>query len=262
MIEKKEKLVVANFKMNLSARYELVHWMDNFSRARKGIRFSKTSLILCPPITHFDFMARSIRSKYVSFGAQNCFWEQKGSYTGEVSPRSLYDFGARFIILGHSERRKYLGESNQIVAIKLEAALKAGLVPILCIGETAEQKKKGQTMQVIKSQLQQCLGQLGKAKIEKIIFCYEPVWAISSNNPDHVPSSNGIMEARLVIKKYLADNLSRLFAERARIIYGGSVGLKNVKEVCIDSGMDGGLIGRASLSPHDLIKVAQVMDGQ
>ncbi len=262
MINKQEKLAVANFKMNLSASYELKHWLTNFLKAKQKARLEETKLVLCPQITYLDQFAKKIKSRQVEFGAQDCFWEQKGAFTGAVSPATLYSGGAQYVILGHSERRKYFGETDEIVAVKIEAALKASLQPIVCIGENAQEKRTGSSLRVIDQQLKKCLKDIGRGRIEKIVICYEPVWAISSNDPDHLPEMNEIMEAKLLIRKILTDQYDRRMAEKVRIIYGGSVDNKNANEVCVEPGMDGALIGKASLAPYDLIKIAEIIDGQ
>ncbi len=260
MSTKKEALVVANFKMNFNMRYELQHWFANFIKAKKGIRLDSTRLILCPPFIHLSSFIKKIRSKQISFGAQDCFWEQKGAFTGEISPTMIRSFGGKYVIAGHSERRRYKGETNKIINYKVTAALKAGLQPILCIGENAREKKHDMLFSVITKQFKECLYDVGRSRIKDIIICYEPVWAISANKPDHLPTTDEIMEAKLLIKKLLIQEYEGPVSEHVRIIYGGSVVSKNVSEVCIDAGMDGVLVGGASLLPHEFVKIAQTID--
>jgi len=188
-------------------------------------------------------------------GAQNCFWEDQGAYTGEISPKMLKSIGVEYVILGHSERRKYFHEKNQEIAKKVEKVLKNRVTPVICIGENQEEKRKDLTMQVILKQLKEILEKVGRGNIEKTVLCYEPIWAISSNNPDNMPTSNEIMEIRLLIKKFLVNKYGNLVAKRVKIIYGGSVGVSNVKETCLNSGMEGALIGSASVSPYDFMKI-------
>ncbi len=257
---KKQNIVVANFKMNLNTQFELGHWFTNFLKAKKKLRLSDTEIVLCPPFLHFDAFAKKIKSKYILLGTQDCFWEQKGAYTGEVSPAIIRSVGGRYVILGHSERRRLLGETDEKIALKTLAALKGGLCPILCVGENAQEKQNDMLLSVVSKQLEECLSQVSRGRIENVIVCYEPVWAISANNPDHLPSTNEIMGARLLIRKILTEKYSRAVAERVNIIYGGSVESKNVHEVCISSGMSGALVGGASLMPYDFIKIAEVID--
>lgn len=257
---KKPKLVVANFKMNLNTGFELIQWLTNFSKAKKSLKLMGTELVLCPPLLHLDAFRRKIKLKAVHFGTQNCFWESKGAYTGEASPALIKSCKGEYVILGHSERRKYLGETDQMVADKILAASKAGLVPVVCVGENAQERKSGMLKTVVSKQLACILENVGSGRLENIVLCYEPVWAISSNKPDHPPTSNEIMEARLLIRKILAQKYGVPSAEKVRILYGGSVDGKNAQEVCVSSGMDGALVGGASLMPHDLVRIAQVVD--
>jgi triosephosphate isomerase len=257
---KKPNLVVANFKMNLSTQFELGMWFSNFSKAKKNMKFDATQLVLCPPMPHLCSFQKEIKSKFVEFGAQNCFWEPKGAFTGEDSPMLLKSLGVKYVILGHSERRNYLGETDEMVAAKVLGALKAGLTPVICIGENAQEKRSGAIRSVITRQLSQTLNQISASRLENVVLCYEPVWAISANKPDHPPTSNEIMEARLLMKKLLAQKYDIKTAEKVRILYGGSVDSKNASEVCIASGMDGALVGGASLMPYDLVKIARTID--
>ena len=257
---KKEKIVVANFKMNFNVRYELQHWFTNFIKAKKTLRPTRTKLVLCPPFIYCDAFIKKVKSKNILFGVQDCFWEQKGAFTGEVSPTSLKSIGVGYVILGHSERRRYFGENNQIVNYKIKAALKAGLTPIICIGENAQEKKAEMILPVVTKQFKECFADISRNNIEKVVICYEPVWAISANKPDHLPSSNEIMGAKLLIKRLLAQNYGNPTSEKTRIIYGGSVTSKNAQEVCIEPGMDGALVGGASLLPYDIVKITQLID--
>ncbi len=257
--QKSEKIVVANFKMNLVMKYELEHWLTNFKKAAKGINQSGAKLVLCPPAVYLEKFIKTIKNKGVEFGLQNCFWEIKGSFTGEVSPEMIKTTGGKFVILGHSERRKYLGETNQMIAKKISASLKVGIFPVLCIGEELNDRKRGLTLKVISRQLEECLFFLTETKLEKIIICYEPIWAISSNQPNFLPTSNDVLEAKLLIRKILVSKYGRKKAEEVPILYGGSVNTKNVKEVCLEPGMNGVLVGNTSLFPYDLIKLVEMV---
>ena len=257
---KKQNIVVANFKMNLNTQFELQHWFANFLKAKKKLRLLDTDIVLCPPFLHLDAFTKKIKSKYILLGTQDCFWEQKGAYTGEVSPAMIRSVGGRYVILGHSERRRFLGETDEIIALKMIAALKGGLYPVLCVGENVREKQNDLLLSVVSRQLKECLSQVSRGRIENVIICYEPVWAISANKPDHLPSTNEIMGARLLIRKILTEKYGRAMAERVKIIYGGSVVSKNVHEICVSSGMSGALIGGATLMPYDFIKIAEVID--
>lgn len=262
MIRNRKKLTVANFKMSLNMSFEYQKWMDTFKKATARTDLVGVEIVLCPPIALLDKFVSEVDDESVSFGSQNCFWEQKGPFTGENSPAIIKSVGGKYVILGHSERRKYFSETNEAINLKLQAALKSSLTPILCIGESGEEKKNDQTLEVIKKQFDECLNEISPVKMEEIVLCYEPIWAISANNPDHLPDSNEIMEARLLIKKLVMKTYGERIANKTRILYGGSVKGDNAEEVCVNAGMDGALIGGASLLPYDLVKVAEILDNQ
>ncbi len=255
-----KNIIVANLKMYLSLAGEVERWLENFSKAKKDLKLKNTELVICPPAIFLDQFSKKNKSKTIFVGAQNCVWENKGAFTGEISPTMLSSSGIKYVILGHSERRKYFGENDEMISQKISAVLRAGIKPIICIGEDGDQRRKGLTMEVVLGQLSNCLIEIGPGKIENVIICYEPIWAISANKPKFPPTSADIMTARLLIKKFLVKKYGEKTAERVRIIYGGSVDSKNVQEVCIDSGMKGALIGSASTIPHELKKITKLMD--
>ncbi|MFA6382882.1 MAG: triose-phosphate isomerase [Parcubacteria group bacterium] len=250
-----KNLIVANLKMNLINSQERDRYLELITKELKNKKFKNTEIVLCPPYVHLEAFQKSCK-KGLRIGAQDMFSESKGSYTGEISPVMLKNYGCDFVILGHSDRRRYFSENNHEINLKIIAALKNGLEPILCVGENRGQRAET----IIKEQLKNCLKGINRSKMEKVTICYEPVWAISSNNPDHVPTTNEIMSAKLIIKKFLVENFGLKVAERVRIIYGGSVDSINVNETCINSGMSGALVGKESLTPHRFVNVAKIMD--
>jgi triosephosphate isomerase len=255
--KKTMKYIIANLKMNILSPQERERYLNAMEKELKKKKLKNIEIILCPAFVHLEaFNKWKGKRRDVKIGAQNMFSEDKGSYTGEVSPVMLKKIGVDFVILGHSERRRYFMENNEEVNLKIIAALKNGIRPILCIGETKTEKENDLTMQVVEKQLEECLMDIPRAKIEQIIFVYEPVWAISSNNPDCPPITNEIMSARLLIRKFLVEKYGTKIAGRVAIIYGGSVNMSNVKDVCINSEMDGTLVGKESLLPHEFIKIA------
>jgi triosephosphate isomerase (TIM) len=260
MIKKSEKIVIANFKMYLSSQVEVERWFSIFLKAKKDCGFVGSKIVLCPPEIFLEKFKSGIKSKKIVFGLQNCFWQNKGAFTGEIGPLMAKSEGADYVILGHSERRFFLGETDAMVARKIETAIAANLQPILCVGENEQQKKSDLMMEVVLGQLEKCLENVSKGKIEKVVICYEPVWAISANGPQRMPTTNEIMGARLLIKKFLVEKYGRNVSERIRIIYGGSVDDKNIKAVCLDTQMDGVLVGGASQRPYELVKICQVID--
>jgi triosephosphate isomerase len=252
-----KKIIIGNLKMNLISLAEREQYLKSFKKELIGKKISEVEIVVCPPLVHLENF-RKVLGEKVFLGGQNCFWEEKGSYTGEISPLMLKNFGCEYVIIGHSERRRYLGEKDQNINYKIISALKNGLTPILCVGEESNKKAEGANVMI--EQLKNCLSEIKGGKIEKVIICYEPVWAISSNNPDHLPTTNDIMSARLIIKKFLAVKYGIKIAEKTRIIYGGSVAPKNIEETCIASGMDGALVGRESLAPREFLKIAKLLN--
>ncbi|NTW27702.1 MAG: triose-phosphate isomerase, partial [Candidatus Moranbacteria bacterium] len=190
-------------------------------------------------------------------GAQNIFWEERGSYTGEISAAMVKNVGAQYVIVGHSERRKYFNETNDDIKAKINSVLNANLTPICCVGETLEDRQAGRTTDVIINQLHEGLADVPISKIATVVIAYEPVWAVGS---DAIPTSDEIMEVRILIKKIFADTFGQPVAEKIRILYGGSVKAATAKQLCIDPGMNGALIGRESLIPMEFIKIAEILN--
>ncbi len=247
--------------MYLSREEKINYWIENFLKQSKGVKLRNTELIICPPAIFFEKIKKTLgKIPFVSLGLQNCFWENEGSYTGEISPSMIISSGGRYVILGHSERRKYLKENNEQISLKISKSLKENLIPILCVGENFEEKNQDFTVGIIKKQLRECLAQVKKGKLESVIICYEPIWAISSNRPNRLPTVNEIMGVKLLIRKFLTEKYGAKLAEKVAIIYGGSVDSKKINQVCIAPEMQGALIGKASTLPYELIKTAQIMD--
>lgn len=257
----KDNLVIANLKMKLASKEEVRSWLMNFEKVVKDLKLKKTEVVIGSPAIFFsEFNNLAIKRDDISLGAQNCFWEDNGAFTGEISAKMIASMNGQFVILGHSERRKYFGEKNSEIYQKVENVIKNRLTPIVCVGENAEEKEQDLTKEVVLTQLNEILGEIGPGKIEKIVLCYEPVWAISANNPESPPTSNEIMEARLLIKKFLVEKYGGPTAERVKIIYGGSVDQKNVQETCLDSGMEGALVGSCSTRPYDFAKLIKIFE--
>ena len=242
--------------MNLLSVEEREKYLGWMKKELAGKKFEKTQIVLCPPFIHLEGFAR-IESKKVSLGAQNVFSESKGAYTGEISPLMLKNFGCEYVLLGHSERRRYFAESDEEINMKIAAVLRNGISAVLCIGETKKEREDGQALEVITKQLEMALFGISRIKAEHIIIVYEPIWSVGS---DDIPTTNEIMEARLIIKRILIKLFSKKYAEQVAIIYGGSVNAKNVNQVCLEPGMDGALIGRESLLPNELVKIAELID--
>lgn len=241
-------LIIANWKMNPQSPKEATKL---FASAEENIKGAKNvEVVICPP---FVFLS-SLKSKNIKLGAQNCFWEQKGPYTGEVSPAMLKNIGCEFVILGHSERRQYFGEADKLVNKKLKAALSMRLKPILCIGEKADERE--QMKSVLENQLKSCLDGIKQNQIVNIIFVYEPVWAISTSGGEFC-SSDYAFSAGLLMRKFLLDQYGKYAGKKPKIIYGGSVDAKEKNAVMYikDAKMDGVLVGAASLKEEEFGKI-------
>ncbi|MFA5926012.1 MAG: triose-phosphate isomerase [Parcubacteria group bacterium] len=251
-----KKLVVGNMKMNPVSPVEFGRYLDGLEKETKGEDFERAEIVICPPAVYFrQFLERKFKN--VKLGAQDVFWEYQGAYTGQISAGMIKANGAQYAIVGHSERRKYFGENEEVINLKLKAILKNGLRAILCIGENMEERRSNQTVEVIKKQLKGAVDGVGSGKIEYVDIVYEPSWSVGSDN---VPASDEILEAKLIIKKILAEIYGHKAMERVRILYGGSIAVRFANQVCINPAMDGGLIGRESLVPYDFIKIAKVIN--
>lgn len=251
-----KKLIIGNLKMNLLSSAERERYLKLMEKEFGSQKFGNSEIVLCPPFVHLESFTKFKKTK---LGAQNMFPESKGSYTGEISPMMLKSLGCEYVIIGHSERRRYFSENNHEINLKIISALKNGLKPILCVGETRTEKENHDTLKVITQQVKEALVNISRTKVEQIIIAYEPVWAVGS---DEVPTANEIMGAKLLIRKILVQLFGKKYAEMVHVLYGGSVSAKTVKQVCVDSEVDGALIGRESLLPHEFIKIAEVINNK
>jgi triosephosphate isomerase len=250
-----KKIVAGNLKMNLSSSKERENYLNLLKKELAGQKLTNVELILLPPFIHLEAFRKSL-NKNVKIGAQNFFFESRGSFTGEISPLMLSHLGCEYALVGHSERRRYFLEKNEEISLKIIAAMKNGISPILCVGETKVEKENQETLKVISTQLKECLREVSRTRLEKIIVAYEPVWAVGT---DITPSAHEIMEAKVLIRKVLVEIFGKKYAELVKIIYGGSVNAKNLETVCLNPKMDGVLIGRESLLPHELIKIIKML---
>ncbi len=251
------KYLVGNHKMNLISPVERDRYLAEFEKNFAKAKLKVTKIILCPALIHLESFSRSLKSKHVAFGTQDIFWEKTGSFTGEVSAWMVKNLKAEYALIGHSERRKYFGENSTIANLKIKAALKAGLFPIYCIGESLDERKGGETARVLSEQIKEGMQGIKNSELEKIIIAYEPVWSVGT---DVFPTSNEVMEARIIIRKIIDSLFGAKNALKTKILYGGSVKRYNVKDLCLEPAMDGVLVGRESLKPDEFIKIAQEID--
>lgn len=247
------KIVVGNWKMNPISLKEARVIFNEIIKKSKGLK--NVDIVLCPPFP-FLFIGDKLKNKNVHLGAQNVFEEIDGAYTGKVSPKMLSSLGVKYVIVGHSECRA-LGDTNKIINRKIITALKANLLPILCIGESTRDSD-GFYLAFVKHQIIECLENVSKNQIKNIIIAYEPIWAIGEKAL-HEASKEEFIEIQIFIKKIIADLYDIKTATATKIIYGGSVHPVNSKEF-IEAGADGLLVGRDSLVPQkfsEIIKAAK-----
>ena len=234
--------------MNPSSFKEASKLFSDISKSISGMK--KIEVVICPPSLYIEKLKKI--SKKIPLGAQNSFGLDAGPFTGEVSADMLYSVGARYVILGHSERRE-LGETNLLINKKIKGAISKGLTPIMCVGETTRDDNH-EYFNLVKTQVEECLNGLSKNAISQIIIAYEPVWAISTTigHKDATPKDSE--EMIIFIRKVLADKFGAK-AQLPRIIYGGSVNEKDALEFIRDGGAEGLLVGRASLNAKKFIQI-------
>lgn len=242
-----KSFIAANWKMN---PVTLAKAKRDFEIIKQGVKYIKdVEAVICAP---FVFLAALKTTKYVKLGAQDCFFEKKGPFTGEISPNQLKNLGCQYVILGHSERRKYLKEETELVNQKIKAALKAGLKVIFCVG--SKKKEPGKEM---KYQLKKGLQGLNKSVFAKLVFVYEPIWAISTTKKRVIATPRETSNSCSYMRKVLEKLFDKKTAQRVKIIYGGSVNSKNIRDFLDKGGITGGLVGAASLKPKEFVKIVK-----
>lgn len=244
----RQPMVAGNWKMN-GTRWEAENLVRSIKEAEPDP--AAVEILVCPPFTAIDAVARVLKGSPIRYGAQNLFWEKSGAFTGEISGEMLRDLGCRYVILGHSERRQIFGESDQDVARKYAAAKRAGLNPVLCVGETEEERNQGITEQVVSRQLQAVLRETDPASFHGAVIAYEPVWAIGTGLTA-TPAQAQQVHAFLRTELQAFDEGA---AANTRILYGGSVKAENATEIFCQPDIDGGLIGGASLKAEDFLRI-------
>lgn len=242
-------LMAGNWKMHYTVE-EAVALVEEL---KKGItRFDDREVVVAPTFTALAAVAKVLPGSPVKLAAQNCHWENQGPYTGEISPSMLKDVGCHYVIIGHSERRQYFRETDQEINRKAAALLVHGLLPILCIGETLEQRQDGKTLDVLAGQLSGGLSGLHAPPADRIVIAYEPVWAIGTG---HTATTQQAQEAHAFIRQRLAARFDKTVADRIRILYGGSVKPDNVDALMAMPDIDGVLVGGASLKGPSFIRI-------
>ncbi len=244
-------LIVANWKCNPITLKEA---KKLFNLVKKGVKnFKNAEVVICPPFLYISNLKS--QNSNIKIGAQNCFWEQKGAFTGEVSPKMLKNLGCQYVIVGHSERRRNLNETDEMVNRKLKAALKENLRPILCVGN--KNRKREKEFKGIRIQMEKALSGIKKSDLKNLIITYEPVWAISTTKGREIATPIEAKEGAIFIRKILAKLFDKNFAQKIRIIYGGSVDSGNIRGFIKEAKMDGALVGAASLKPKEFVRTVK-----
>lgn len=244
-------LLAGNWKMNTTAQ-ESVQLVLELKKLVAGI--NDRDILVCPPFTSISLVSDALSDSEVMVGGQNLFWEDKGAFTGEISGQMLKSAGATFVIIGHSERRQYFCETDETVNKRVNAALKHNLHPIVCVGETLEQREKNETLKVIEAQIRGGLSGLSVVSCELLVVAYEPVWAIGTGK---TATKEQAQEVHAFIRKLLAEIFGKEAADTIRILYGGSMTPNNVKDLMSQPDIDGGLVGGASLKPESFAKIVK-----
>ena len=244
-------LVAGNWKMN-TTRAEAVALAQGIARRAEEVS-DAVDLLICPPAVYLSAAVEAVAGAPVSVGAQNCYFEQSGAFTGEISTKMLRDVGCTAVILGHSERRHLMGETDAQVNQKLHAVLAADLTPIVCVGELLEEREAGQTAEVIRTQFEGSLAGLSNEQAPQVVLAYEPVWAIGTGK---VATPAQAEEVHADLRKLLEQRYNSEIAGQVRILYGGSVKPDNAREILAQPNVNGALVGGASLKVDDFLAIA------
>ncbi len=244
----RRKVIAGNWKMNMLPN-ETIGYIESLS---KLVKDTENEVILCVPYTDLFYALMTAQGTNIKIGAQNMHFEEKGAYTGEISAKMLKSINVEYVIIGHSERRQYFAETDETVNKKIKASFANGLNPILCVGETLEQRESALAEEVITKQTRLALDGLDDELIDKVIIAYEPIWAIGTGKTaTSDDANNAIKSIRNEIRKLYGDKV----ADNIIIQYGGSVKSSNAKELFETSDIDGGLVGGASLVPEEFAKI-------
>lgn len=237
-------LIAGNWKMHKTGE-EAVQTVQQLKSLVADVQ--DVEVMVAPPFTALAPVAEALAGSTIALGGQNMHWESKGAFTGEIAPGMLVAAGCRYVIIGHSERRQFFGETDTTVNQKIRAALTAGLQPVFCIGESEAQREAGQTFSVLDKQVQNGLEGLFSQDLQSLVVAYEPVWAIGTGK---TATKEQAQEVHAHVRQLIADTVDKHLAETMRILYGGSVNPGNVKALMAMPDVDGALVGGASLDPE------------
>lgn len=248
----RKNIVAGNWKMNKTIE-EGVQLVKEIKSLISEKQISSVQLIINPPFTHLSVLKNEIANSGIKIGAQNCSYESSGAYTGEVSVGMLKSIDIDYVIIGHSERRAYFNETDEILLKKLYLVLDSGLLPIFCCGEVLSQRDAGIHFEVVRQQIENTIFKLSEDKFKKVVIAYEPVWAIGTGR---TATSEQAQEIHKYIRNLITEKFGASVASEISILYGGSCNAQNAKELFQNPDVDGGLIGGASLKATDFVQIA------
>ncbi len=244
----RKKIIAGNWKMNMLPN-EAIKFIEELA---PYVKETENEVVLCVPYTDLFYSLLTVQGTNIKVGAQNMHYEKSGAYTGEIAGNMLKSINVDYVILGHSERRQYFAETDEIVNKKLKSALESKLLPIVCVGETLEEKEAGKTEDIITTQTKLALEGISNEQMSKVVIAYEPIWAIGTGKTATSEDANNSIKA---IRKKVAELYGTQISENISILYGGSVKSNNAKELFEMSDIDGGLVGGASLKVEEFEKI-------
>lgn len=243
----RQPLIAGNWKMNLGPKGAV-----SLISELKKVKPNKAEMLICPPFVDLPAASEMVQGTHIQLGAQNMYPEEKGAFTGEISPAMLKELHCRYVICGHSERRHIMGESDEFIHRKVVSSLAHSLTPILCTGETAEQRNEGRTEEIIREELETALFNIPSEQAETIVIAYEPIWAIGTGAAATAVDAQAVAH---FIRGELTSLYGETTAEKIRILYGGSVKAANIEDFMAQKDIDGGLIGGASLKATEFKEI-------
>lgn len=248
-----KKIIIANWKMNPQTAEEALRLINGILAQRLP---KNVEIIIAPPFVYLDLIKKNC-GKEIKLAAQNVNWAERGAYTGEISSLMLKNLGCKYVIIGHSERRYKMGETDEIVNLKLKETLKVGLIPVLAVGE---KEQNDDIIKVLTKQIKSALEGIEVSEIGRLIIAYEPVWAISTSGTGMIDTPDNALSAALLIRKIIGNLYGSEWAVDLPVLYGGSVTSENAYDFLVQSGINGALVGGASLELQDFIKIIKAAE--
>lgn len=247
----RKPIIAGNWKM-----YKTLSEAKDFAQElkEKQVDSSKVDAVICAPALFLDQLVQVAKDSFIGIGAQTMHEEKEGAFTGEVSGHQLQDLGVNYVVIGHSERRQYFNETDETVQKKVQAAFENNLTPIICVGETLEQREQNETVNIVSAQVMAALEGLSEENVENSVIAYEPIWAIGTGKTATADDANDVCQA---IRETILDGFGEEVASKVRIQYGGSVKPENIEELLSKEHIDGALVGGASLQVDSFVKLLE-----